>query len=261
VSKCVGPRAAAALALIGGILPNMERTHLHVLLVEDDAKLARLTRDYLEQHGLRVSWVSDGNAAIREGVRADIDIVVLDLMLPGRDGFEVCRQIRQKSHVPIIAVTARVEVADRVLGLELGADDYVTKPFSARELLARIQAMARRAQGRAGPEIQLLRVGRLMLDVASWSATLDGRPLGLTAYEFSLLRVLADNAGRVLSRERLLELAKGNADDSFDRSIDVRISRLRHKLGDDPRHPTLLKTVRGSGYVLSAKDDRSPDEA
>jgi len=230
----------------------MDHGRLHVLLVEDDAKLARLTRDYLEQHEITVTGVSDGNSAVREGTRSDIDVVVLDLMLPGRDGFEVCRQIRSKSHVPIIVVTARVEVADRVLGLELGADDYVTKPFSARELLARVQAVARRAQGRAGPEDQL-RVGRLLLDAGSLSASLDGRALNLTSYEFSLLRVLADNAGRVLSRERLLELAKGNADEAFDRSIDVRISRLRQKLGDDPRHPVLLKTVRGSGYLLNPK--------
>lgn len=231
----------------------MEHPRLHVLLVEDDAKLARLTRDYLEHHGLKVTSVADGNSALREGLRPDIDVVVLDLMLPGRDGFEVCRELRSKSHVPIIAVTARVDVADRVLGLSLGADDYVTKPFAARELLARIEAVARRAQGRAGPEARL-RVGRLQLDTASLTATLDGRELQLTAYEFNLLRVLADNAGRVLSRERLLELAKGNADEAFDRSIDVRISRLRHKLGDDPRHPVLLKTVRGSGYLLNPRE-------
>jgi DNA-binding response OmpR family regulator len=236
------------------MIQHMEQARLHVLLVEDDAKLARLTRDYLEQHGLLVTSVADGNSAVREGLRPDIDVVVLDLMLPGRDGFEVCRELRSKSHVPIIAVTARVDVADRVLGLSLGADDYVTKPFSARELLARIEAVARRAQGRAGPEEQL-RVGRLQLDTASLTATLDGRALQLTAYEFALLRVLADNAGRVLSRERLLELAKGNADEAFDRSIDVRISRLRHKLGDDPKHPVLLKTVRGSGYLLNPREE------
>ena len=232
----------------------MEQARVHVLLVEDDAKLARLTRDYLEQHGLLVTSVADGHSAVREGLRPDIDVVVLDLMLPGRDGFEVCRELRSKSHVPIIAVTARVDVADRVLGLSLGADDYVTKPFSARELLARIEAVVRRAQGRAGPEEQL-RVGRLQLDTASLTATLDGRALQLTSYEFALLRVLADNAGRVLSRERLLELAKGNADEAFDRSIDVRISRLRHKLGDDPKHPVLLKTVRGSGYLLNPREE------
>jgi DNA-binding response OmpR family regulator len=233
----------------------MDRATLHVLLVEDDAKLARLTRDYLEQHGLTVTRVSDGPSAIREGVRPEFDVVVLDLMLPGRDGFEVCRELRQVSHVPIIAVTARVDVADRVLGLELGADDYVTKPFSARELLARIQAVTRRAQGKAGPEAREIRVGKLVLDVSSMTASLDGRALHLTSYEFSLLRVFAENRGRVLGRELLLELAKGNAEEAFDRSIDVRISRLRHKLGDDSKHPALLKTVRGSGYVLTAGED------
>jgi two-component system, OmpR family, response regulator len=230
----------------------MEPASLHVLLVEDDAKLARLTRDYLEQHGLRVTHVADGPSAIRAGRQPDIDAVVLDLMLPGIDGFEVCRELRKTTHVPIIAVTARVDVADRVLGLELGADDYVTKPFSARELLARIHAITRRAQGRAGPSARELRVGRLVLDCEGLSASFDGQPLSLTSYEFTLLRVFAEHPGRVLSRERLLELAKGNADDAFDRSIDVRVSRLRQKLGDDSRHPRLLKTIRGSGYVLTA---------
>jgi DNA-binding response OmpR family regulator len=229
---------------------------LSVLLVEDDAKLARLTAEYLEHHGLKVSHVADGPSAIREGLKPEIDVVVLDLMLPGCDGFEVCRELRKSSHVPIIAVTARAEVADRVLGLELGADDYMTKPFVARELLARIQAVTRRARGKAGPQAREIQVGKLTLDVASMRASLDGRPLGLTSYEFALLRVLADHAGRVLSRERLLELAKGNADEAFDRSIDVRISRLRHKLGDDSRHPVLLKTIRGSGYMLTAGDER-----
>jgi two-component system, OmpR family, response regulator len=229
---------------------------IHVLLVEDDAKLARLTSEYLEHHGLTVTRVADGPSAIREGARAEIDAVILDLMLPGCDGFEVCRELRKGSHVPIIAVTARVEVADRVLGLELGADDYMTKPFAARELLARVHAVVRRARGKAGPASRELHVGSLVLDVAGLSASLGGRPLQLTSYEFALLRVLADNAGRVLSREQLLELAKGNADEAFDRSIDVRISRLRHKLGDDSRHPVLLKTIRGSGYMLTPGDEQ-----
>lgn len=229
---------------------------IHVLLVEDDAKLARLTGEYLEHQGLGVTRVADGPGAIREGSRPEIDVVVLDLMLPGCDGFEVCRELRKASHVPIIAVTARVEVADRVLGLELGADDYMTKPFAARELLARIHAVIRRARGKAGPAPRELHVGNLVLDIAGLSASLDGRPLQLTSYEFALLRVLADHAGRVLSRERLLELAKGNADEAFDRSIDVRISRLRHKLGDDSRHPVRLKTIRGSGYMLTPGDEQ-----
>ena len=233
----------------------MESPPLHVLLVEDDAKLARLTREYFEQQGLRVTAVADGKSAIEVGQRSDIDVVVLDLMLPGIDGFDVCRELRRVSHVPIIAVTARVDVADRVLGLELGADDYVTKPFVARELLARIHSVTRRAQGKAGPSAREIRVGRLVLDTGAMSATLDGQTLALTSYEFTLLRVFADHPGRVLSRERLLELAKGNADKAFDRSIDVHISRLRQKLGDDSRHPALLKTIRGSGYVLTSGEE------
>ncbi len=229
---------------------------LRVLLVEDDAKLARLTSDYLSHHGLEVTRAGDGPSAIREGQKPEIDVVVLDLMLPGCDGFEVCRELRKTSHVPIIAVTARAEVADRVLGLELGADDYMTKPFAARELLARIHAVTRRARGKAGPPAREIQVGKLTLDVAAMNASFDGRPLQLTSYEFTLLKVLAEHAGRVLSREQLLELAKGNADEAFDRSIDVRISRLRHKLGDDSRHPALLKTIRGSGYVLTASEER-----
>lgn len=229
----------------------METSRIRVLLVEDDGKIARLTREYLENYGLAVTWVQDGEEAIRQCAQSLPDVVVLDLMLPKKDGFEVCRTLRERSHVPIIVVTARVEVADRVLGLELGADDYLTKPFSARELLARIHALVRRASGRAGPA-ETLRVGRLALDVASCHATLDGNALALTSYEFSLLRVLAENVGRVLSREQLLDKAKGGADEAFDRSIDVRISRLRQKLGDDSRQSKILKTIRGAGYMLAA---------
>ena len=237
-------------------IPIMDLAPLQVLLVEDDAKLARLTRDYLEGSGLKVVHVADGLAAIKAGREPGIDVVVLDVMLPGVDGFEVCRELRKASHVPIIAVTARTDIADRVLGLELGADDYLTKPFSARELLARIHAVTRRAQGKAGPATRELRVGRLVLDCDALSATLDGHALALTSYEFSLLRVFAEHPGRVLSRERLLELAKGNADEAFDRSIDVRVSRLRQKLGDDSRQPRMLKTIRGSGYVLTPGEER-----
>jgi DNA-binding response OmpR family regulator len=224
---------------------------LHVLLVEDDVKLARLTREYLEREGLLVTHVADGESAAQLGLEPRFDVVVLDLMLPGRDGFSVCRELRQHSHVPIIAVTARVDVQDRVLGLDLGADDYVTKPFIARELLARIQAVTRRAQGKAGPERGELRSGQLLLDLTTMNASLGGKPLTLTSYEFALLRVFAEHVGQVLTREQLLDLAKGNADEAFDRSIDVRISRLRQKLGDDPRNPVLLKTVRGSGYLFT----------
>ncbi|APR85566.1 Phosphate regulon transcriptional regulatory protein PhoB (SphR) [Minicystis rosea] len=228
---------------------------LRILLVEDDRRLAELTAAYLEQNGASVVHVVDGEAGLREGRRGGFDIVVLDLMLPRLDGFDVCRALRETSDVPVVALTARTEEADRVLGLEIGADDYVTKPFSARELLARIRSVVRRARGLVRPRSRSICVGRLSLQTGNRRALLDGRELSLTGYEFTLLTVLADRAGQVLSREQLLDLAKGNAEESFDRSIDVRISRLRQKLGDDPKHPRMLKTVRGLGYVLCTGDE------
>ncbi|MDP8998843.1 MAG: response regulator transcription factor, partial [Myxococcota bacterium] len=179
-------------------------------------------------------------------------VVLLDLMLPGRDGVDVCRALRERMDVPIIMVTARTEEADRVMGLEGGADDYVSKPFSSRELLARIRAQARRARGQVGPAKTSVQAGDIAVDSGTMTATLKGELLVLTTFEFTLLRVLVERAGCVLSRERLLELLHGSADEAFDRSIDVHVSRLRHKLGDDPRNPLRLKTVRGVGYILAA---------
>jgi DNA-binding response OmpR family regulator len=222
------------------------------LLVEDDASLAERTAEYLRGHGVTVVIAGDGEVALGEARRTRYDVVLLDLMLPRRGGLEVCRELRAHSDVPILVLTARGEEADRVLGLELGADDYLTKPFSPRELLARVQAQVRRARGQAGPASRPVEVGELRLDPASLQATLRGRALPLTAYEFQLLHALAERAGRVLSRERLLELVRGSAEESFDRSIDVHISRLRAKLGDDSRQPRWLKTVRGAGYQLVA---------
>jgi two-component system OmpR family response regulator len=227
---------------------------LTALLVEDDLRLARLTAEYLSGHGVAVTHVADGARGLEEALRRRYDVVLLDLMLPGMDGLTVCRQIRERSDVPILVLTARGEEADRVLGLELGADDYLAKPFSARELLARIRSAVRRARGLAGPPEAILRVGGLTVDAASRRATLDGRELSLTSYEFDLLRALASQAGRVISRERLMELARGSAEEAFDRSIDGHVSRLRLKLGDTSRKPRLLKTVRGVGYVLVAEE-------
>jgi len=220
------------------------------LLVEDDQKLAALTAEYLKGHGVEVLVCGDGASALQEARRTRFDVVLLDLMLPGRSGLQVCRELRERSDVPILVLTARGEEADRVLGLELGADDYLTKPFSPRELLARIQAQGRRARGQAGPSARPIAVGELLLDPPALRATLGGRELLLTAYEFHLLRALAERAGHVVSRERLLELVRGSAEEAFDRSIDVHISRLRAKLGDDPKRPRILKTVRGAGYQL-----------
>ncbi|MFL5302938.1 MAG: response regulator transcription factor [Anaeromyxobacteraceae bacterium] len=209
---------------------------LTALLVEDDARLAALTREYLEGHGVVVTVASDGRRGLAEALAHRPDVVLLDLMLPELHGLEVCRQLRSRSDVPIIVLTARGEEADRVMGLELGADDYLAKPFSPRELLARMRAVVRRA-------------------------TYAGRELALTGYEFTLLEALAKRAGRVLSREQLMEMAKGSAEESFDRSIDVHVSRLRHKLGDDPKRPRLLKTVRGAGYLLAADPDAPGGES
>ena len=230
---------------------------VRVLYVEDDEKLALLTRRYLENHGLLVTWVADGEAALAAAARQRFDVALLDLMLPRRDGLGVCRELRTRSDLPIIMLTARDEEADKVLGLESGADDYLAKPYSTRELLARIRAQVRRSRGGAGPASgTAIQVGGLLLEPGAMAASLDGRELQLTAYEFSLLRVLAERAGRVLSREQLLDLAKGSAEEAFDRSIDVHISRLRQKLEADPRHPRLLRTVRGAGYMLAAGDKR-----
>ncbi len=223
------------------------------LLVEDDARLAALTKEYLEGHGVAVVHVTDGRKGQDEALMARYDVVLLDLMLPGKGGLEVCREIRTRSDVPVIVLTARGEEADRVMGLELGADDYLAKPFSPRELLARIRAVVRRAKGRAGPSKEVVRVGELVVDPAARRVTLRGNEVALTGYEFALLEALARRAGRVLSREQLMELARGTAEDAFDRAVDVHVSRIRQKLGDDPKRPRLIKTVRGAGYVLAGE--------
>jgi DNA-binding response OmpR family regulator len=223
-----------------------------VLYVEDDERLALLTARYLETHGVKVAVVANGLEAVPEALRLRPDVILLDIMLPGIDGLEVCRRLRARLDTPIIMVTAHGDEPDRVVGLESGADDYIVKPFSSRELLARIRAQARRARGRAGPSGQAIVVGQLRIEPQSMQVTLGGRALGLTTYEFALLRALAERAGQVLTREQLMDLVRGSAEESFDRSIDVHISHLRQKLGDDPRNPRLLKTVRGVGYMLAA---------
>ena len=222
------------------------------LFVEDDERLASLTARYLEGHGVAVTWVGDGQQGLAEALKGKHDVLILDVMLPRKSGLEICREVRARISVPIIILTALGEEADRVLGLESGADDYLAKPFSSRELLARLRALVRRGRGMVGPSRESLRVGQLELSPRDYSATLAGQSLGLTTAEFILLRVLAERAGRVLSREQLLDLTKGSSEEAFDRSIDAHISRLRHKLGDDPRQPRLLKTIRGAGYMLTS---------
>lgn len=232
-----------------------EDAPIKALFVEDDERLARLTVRYLEGSGFLVSWVANGPEAVVLSMHRQFDVVLLDLMLPKRDGMDVCRDLRARSDVPIIMVTARKDEVDRVLGLDAGADDYVTKPFSSRELVSRIRAVVRRARGQVGPPLKPIEAGVITVDPASMRVTVSGREVPLTGYEFALLKVLAERAGRVLSREQLLDLAKGSADEAYDRSIDVQISRLRQKIGDDARQPRYLKTIRGTGYMLVAADD------
>ena len=228
---------------------------ISALLVEDDVAVATSTREFLEHHSVATTWVPNGGDALREVGRRTFDVIVLDLTLPGRDGLEVCWDIRQRSDVPIIIVSGRTGEEARLDGFEAGADDYVTKPFSPRELVSRITAVVRRSRGLVGPDRRTLVAGKLILDPNALIATQDGRDLALTGYEFNLLYALAARRGRIVSRDQLLEAAGSTADATIDRSIDVHVSRVRQKLGDDARQPKFLKTVRGAGYMLVALDD------
>ena len=229
---------------------------IRVLLIDDDARLFELLSGYLGQHGVALEHARDGQRGLRALGDGSYDAILLDGMMPGLDGLEVLARIRERSTIPVLMLTARGDESDRVVGLELGADDYMPKPFSARELLARIRSIIRRARGQAGPKLKMIEIGSLSLDPGTRTAHLAGAALDLTSYEFSLLYALGQHAGRALSRERLMELARGNAEEAFDRSIDVHISRLRNKLGDTPRKPTWIRTVRGVGYQLLRPTDR-----
>ena len=220
-----------------------------VLVVDDDARLRALLSEYLGSRGYAVRCAADGPAGLEQIRAGGVDLVVLDLMMPGLDGLEVCRRARRFSRVPIVMLTARGEDTDRIVGLELGADDYLPKPFNPRELVARIDAVLRRA-GAPAPDSAVLEAGPLAVDPDRRVATLNGEPLALTTTEFDILRALVANAGRVIPRERLMELARGEDWAAFERSADVHISHLRRKLGDNPRRPRFIKTVRGVGYTL-----------
>ncbi len=222
---------------------------LRALLIDDDARLSELLASYLGPHGFVVDHAANGARGLTLLEGGAYDLVLLDVMMPGMDGLEVCKRIRQKSRVPIVMLTARGDETDRVVGLELGADDYVPKPFSPRELLARMRAVLRRAMPEASSE--RLVVGDLAVDVEGRRVVLGDKPLELTGLEFDLLVALARRAGRVVPREALLELA-GRSDVSVgERTVDVHISHLRAKLGDDSRTPQRIKTVRGVGYMLA----------
>jgi DNA-binding response OmpR family regulator len=227
------------------------------LLIDDDARLGALVTEYLGKHEIDVTVAADGERGLSALRRGRFDVVLLDVMLPGTDGFEVCRRLRATPEIaalPVIMLTARGDDVDKIVGLELGADDYLAKPFNPRELLARIHAVLRRGRA-AGARHGRLSVGRLEIDFDAREVIVDGRRPPLTAYEFELLAVLARAAGRVLSREQLLDALKGAAYETFDRSIDVHISKLRSKLEPNPKEPRYIKTVRGAGYVLPRDAD------
>ena len=217
-----------------------------VMVVDDDAKTVELIRLYLDRDGYRVLTANNGLDALRLARDSCPDLIVLDLMLPDVDGFEVCRVLRRESDVPIIMLTARTTDQDKLAGLDLGADDYVAKPFSPKELLARVRAVLRRLPGERGPEE--VKSGRLSMNLATHEASFDGRPLNLTSVEFKLLGLLAKEPGRVFSRASLIEEALGYDFEGFDRTVDVHILNLRRKLESDPSHPDHIKTVYGVGY-------------
>ncbi len=223
-----------------------------VLIIDDDERLVALLREYLEPHGFEARGAHDGASGLESVARRPPDLVVLDVMLPGLDGFEVCRRIRATSAVPIIMLTARGEETDRIVGLELGADDYLPKPFNPRELLARMRAILRRAETRPDERPgERIVVGPVALDAGARSVEVRGAPVELTTAEFDLLRTLMTAAGRVLSRDQIMESLHGTSWSYFDRSIDVHVSRIRQKIEESPRQPRLLKTVRGVGYQFA----------
>jgi DNA-binding response OmpR family regulator len=224
-----------------------------LLLIEDDARLAEMIRDYLGGAGFRVTRAETGAAGLALQARQPFDVIVLDLMLPDMDGLDVCRQIRQRAGVPILMLTARGDATDRIVGLEMGADDYLPKPFEPRELLARLRAILRRSRSGAGSDV--LRFGKLEIDRNARQVRLDGEARPLTSHQFALLLALAEHAGRVLSREALMDMVKAEPLEAYDRSIDVHISRIRAAIEDDARKPRRVITVRGAGYVFAKVQD------
>jgi DNA-binding response OmpR family regulator len=225
-----------------------------LLMIDDDARLAAMVRDYLGASGYSVEVAGDvahGLAALQS---QPADLLILDLMLPDGDGLDVCRRLRGEGlATPILMLTAKGDPIERVIGLEIGADDYLPKPFEPRELLARVRALLRRASTTSTADS--LRFGRLEIDRAARAVRIDGQVRSLTSHQFDLLVALAERAGRVLSREQLMDLVRGEAIDAFDRSIDVHIARIRAAVEDDPRHPKRIITVRGAGYVFARSQD------
>jgi DNA-binding response OmpR family regulator len=222
-----------------------------ILIVDDEARIVQLARDYLERAGFSVLAASDGVAAVAAFRAHRPDLIVLDLGLPGQDGLDVTRQVRRESSVPIIMLTARGEESDKLVGLELGADDYIVKPFSPKELVARVRAVLRRGTGAVSTAADVLHAGDLVLDVPRLHLTVAGRPVELTATEFHVLAALARQPGRIFTRSQLLDAVHGVAFESYERAIDTHIKNLRRKIEPNPRQPRYLLTVYGVGYRLA----------
>ena len=231
----------------------------HLLMIEDDARLAAMVSEYLTQSGFVVTHMPDGESGLGALQDKPVDLVVLDLMLPGIDGLEVCRRIRalpgDAARVPVLMLTAKGDPMDRVVGLEIGADDYLPKPFEPRELLARIRAVLRRHQGGAAPEHKLMRFGALEIDRDARVVSVAGQPAELTSYQFDLLVTLAERAGRVLTRDQIMEAVRGRELEAFDRSIDVHMGRIRAAIEQDVKSPKRILTVRGVGYVFAKNQE------
>jgi len=225
-----------------------------ILMIDDDARLAGMVSDYLGAAGFRVEASGTAAEGLARLAKEPFAALILDLMLPDADGLDVCRRLRASSNnVPILMLTARGDSADRVVGLEIGADDYLPKPFEPRELLARLRAVLRRGAAAGGRDV--LRFGRMELDRGARTVRIDGEERALTGYQYALLEALAAHAGRVLTREQLMDLVKGEALEAFDRSIDVHVSRIRAAIEDDPKKPRRVVTVRGAGYVFAKSQD------
>jgi DNA-binding response OmpR family regulator len=228
-----------------------------VLMIEDDSQLAEMVVEYLGTMGIDVHVRPTAHTGMSALRRETFDALILDIMLPDVDGLEVCRQVRNESEIPILMLTARGDASDRIVGLEIGADDYLPKPFNPRELLARLRAILRRGRGGGLRRAAVMRFGRLEIDRDARSVRVDGESKTLTGYQFDLLCVLADNPGRVLSRDALMNKLRGEDLEAFDRSIDVHVSRIRSAIEDDPKHPRRVLTIRGTGYVFAKKQDEA----
>jgi len=236
-----------------------------ILVIDDDVELCGLVSEYLEPEGFQIEAAYDGNRGLERALSGDHLLVVLDVMLPGLNGFDVLRRLRSTSRIPVLLLTARGEDVDRIVGLEIGADDYLPKPFNPRELVARIRAILRRTQtgeeARHEPIPEIVRVGEIELDPATRTVRQNGKPLELTSVEFNLLHVLLREAGRVVTREHLVDAVLSRKFSPFDRSIDMHVSKVRKKLGDSETGPDHIKTVRGVGYIFARPRDNDGSKA